>query len=211
MEQSADSPDSATPAAILAQRDRLRRERLAAREALDAATHARLSAAVEARLADHLQSLPPARIGFCFPIRKEFDPVPLIRQLLLAGWQAVVPVVNTPAAAMCFRHWSPDTPMTRDRYGIPVPTTVPATDPTTAATPDVLLLPLVAFDDQAYRLGYGGGYFDRTLATCVPRPLCIGVGFELSHVANIHPQNHDQRCDLIITEFGKYTTQVINL
>lgn len=86
--------------------------------------------------------------------------------------------------------------MIADRFGIPVPAYGDF------VVPDVLLLPLNAFDDAGYRLGYGGGYFDRTLASIVPRPLAIGVGFTIGRVASIAPQPHDQRLDLIVTEDG---------
>jgi 5,10-methenyltetrahydrofolate synthetase len=66
----------------------------------------------------------------------------------------------------------------------------------------VILLPLVAFDAAGYRLGYGGGYFDRTLVAMKPRPLAIGVGFDLAAVKDIHPHRHDIPLDLIVTESG---------
>ncbi|MBS1198606.1 MAG: 5-formyltetrahydrofolate cyclo-ligase [Proteobacteria bacterium] len=69
-------------------------------------------------------------------------------------------------------------------------------------TPEVLLLPLNAFDAAGYRLGYGGGYFDRTLAKLAPQPLCIGIGFEINRVDNIRPQAHDHKMDCIVTENG---------
>jgi 5,10-methenyltetrahydrofolate synthetase len=119
-----------------------------------------------------------------------------------------MPVVVIPAAPMIFRAWTPATPMTTDRHGIPVPVDIPA-DPTTGdaviepnIAPDILLLPLVAFDAAGYRLGYGGGYFDRTLAARVPRPRAIGVGFELARVPDIRPQAHDLPLDAIVTEAG---------
>ena len=62
------------------------------------------------------------------------------------------------------------------------------------------MAPLVGFDRDCYRLGYGGGYFDRTLAALSPRPLAIGVGFELSQLETIHPQDFDIPMDLIVTE-----------
>ena len=65
-----------------------------------------------------------------------------------------------------------------------------------------MLLPLLAFDAQGFRLGYGGGYFDRTLAARVPRPLAMGVGFELARVDDIRPQAHDMRLDAVVTEAG---------
>jgi 5-formyltetrahydrofolate cyclo-ligase len=70
--------------------------------------------------------------------------------------------------------------------------------------PTALLIPLVGFDGQGHRLGYGGGFFDRTLAAWKPRPLAIGVGFELGRLATITPAPHDQPMDLIITEAGVF-------
>jgi 5,10-methenyltetrahydrofolate synthetase len=67
-------------------------------------------------------------------------------------------------------------------------------------TPQAVLAPLVGFDRECYRLGYGGGYFDRTLAALLPRPLAIGVGFELSLIETIYPQDFDVPMDLIVTE-----------
>lgn len=86
--------------------------------------------------------------------------------------------------------------MTTDRHGIPIP----AGDG--SLHPEVVLLPLVAFDADGYRIGYGGGYFDRTLAAMSPRPLAIGVGFELARVDSTGPQAHDIRLDVIVTEAG---------
>jgi 5,10-methenyltetrahydrofolate synthetase len=186
----------------------LRREKLAARAALLSADYAQRSAALERHLADYLAShaqtshakshaaprLPS--IAFCAAIKNEFDARPVIARLLQHGWQAAMPVVIAPDTAMIFRAWQPDTPMTQDCYGIPIPATG------RQVLPDIVLLPLVAFDAAGYRLGYGGGFFDRTLAAQVPRPLAIGVGFELARVPSILPQAHDEPLDAIITEAG---------
>ena len=107
-----------------------------------------------------------------------------------------MPVVVAPNAPMNFRTWTPSSAMDSDRHGMPIP----ASGQT--VVPDIVLLPLVAFDPQGFRLGYGGGYFDRTLAVLVPRPLTIGVGFELARVANIRPQAHDLPLDAVVTEAG---------
>lgn len=186
-------PDDST-----AFRARLRREKLADRAVLFAQSdeHATRSARIEIHLEHFLAARQPGRIAFCAAVRGEFDAMPLIGRLLSSGWQASMPVVVTPDAPMHFRHWSPDTRMTTDRHGIPVP------DSFDCPPPDVVLLPLVAFDAAGYRLGYGGGYFDRTLAVCVPRPFAIGVGFELARVETVRPQPFDQRCDAIVTELG---------
>jgi hypothetical protein len=98
----------------------LRRERLAARLALDATSHAALSARIEARLRTLLSALPPQTLAFCAPVRGEFDARALATELLGLGWQAAMPVVVAPAAPMIFRAWSPASAMGADRHGIPI-------------------------------------------------------------------------------------------
>ena len=186
-EHTADSP---VPRAAL------RREKLAARMALDETTHAEFSARIEAHLATLLAPLPPPTLAFCAPVRGEFDARPLASRLLQRGWQAAMPIVVDTDAPMRFRRWTPASTMGVDRYDIPIPLDGPD------LVPDVVLLPLLAFDAQGFRLGYGGGYFDRTLAALVPRPLAIGIGYELGRVADIRPQRHDIPVAAIVTEAG---------
>jgi 5,10-methenyltetrahydrofolate synthetase len=175
-------------------RDSLRQQKIAARLAMTAADHARASASIEQRLTTLLTARPPASIAFCWPLRKEFDCRRLVGDLLDAGWDACQPVVVAPAMPMVFRAWRPNSPMTTDRHGIPVPNT------RTVAAPGIILLPLVAFDESGYRLGYGGGYFDRTLASLTPRPIGIGVGFELARIDTVRPTAYDIPLDVIVTE-----------
>jgi 5-formyltetrahydrofolate cyclo-ligase len=73
-----------------------------------------------------------------------------------------------------------------------------------AVLPNVLVVPLVGFDVRGYRLGYGGGYYDRTLAAMPEKPLTIGVGFEMAKLHTIYPQSHDVPMDLIVTEHDIY-------
>lgn len=174
----------------------LRRAMIAARLALPAEEHRAASAAIVRRLLALLQPMSPGRVAFCWPIRAEVDCRPVVAALLAAGWQAAMPVVDCLAAPLAFRVWQPDAPMTADPYGIPIPDTLPA------PPPDVLLIPLVGFDSAGYRLGYGGGYFDRTLAALHPRPITIGVGFELGMTERLHPAAHDIPLDIIVTEVG---------
>ena len=89
--------------------------------------------------------------------------------------------------------------MTPGVYDIPVP------DGTELVMPDAALVPMNGFDAQGYRLGYGGGYFDRTLAAAMPRPLAIGIGFEFARLYTIHPQSHDIPMDFVVTEAGLHT------
>jgi 5,10-methenyltetrahydrofolate synthetase len=174
----------------------LRREKIAARLALSAAAHRAANVAIQHHLTEFLLPLHAGTVAFCMPIRAEADCRPLVEHLRSLGWQAAMPVVHSLDAPMEFRAWWPEAPMTVDPYGIPVPATA------AAAHPDVILLPLVAFDAAGYRLGYGGGYFDRTLVAMKPRPLAIGVGFDLAAVKDIHPHRHDIPLDLIVTESG---------
>ena len=98
--------------------------------------------------------------------------------------------------ALAFRAWRPGDTLVADRYGIPTPVHG------AFVAPQALLLPVNGFDSAGYRLGYGGGFFDRTLAALDPPPLAVGVGFELSRVDSIDPQPHDQRLDAMVTEAG---------
>lgn len=175
-------------------RSLLRQEKIAARMALPADEHSLASASIANRLEALFADRPPQLVAFCWPLRKEFDCRPLIERLLTRGWHAAQPVVVAPAAAMVFRPWTPATPMSQDRHGIPIPAGEES------VTPDVVLLPLVAFDALGYRIGYGGGYFDRTLAALSPRPFTVGVGFELARVESVRPEAHDVRLDAIVTE-----------
>lgn len=177
-------------------RSEVRQAKIAARMALSGSEHAQASVLIEAHLSALLATQTPGEIAFCWPLRQEFDSRPLVTRLLAVGWRACQPVVVAVAAPMRFRAWRPDSPMTIDRHGIPIPDTEPV------AAPNVILLPLVAFDEQGFRLGYGGGYFDRTLASLTPRPLTIGVGFELARLDSVCPLAHDIPLDLIATEAG---------
>ena len=179
-----------------ARRRALRQEMAARRAALTDSEHAVLSARI---VAHGLAVLPPPEVAaFCWPIKNEPDVRALLARWAEDGVRAALPVVVAEDAPLHFREWTPDTPLTADCYGIPTPT---AGD---WLTPDLILLPLNGFDGAGYRLGYGGGYFDRTLAALAPRPLAVGVGFEINRVASIRPEPHDQRLDWIITENGAF-------
>jgi 5,10-methenyltetrahydrofolate synthetase len=97
---------------------------------------------------------------------------------------------------MIFRSWRQGEKLEHGIWNIPVPAEG------AVVTPTLLLVPLVGFDPAGYRLGYGGGYYDRTLAQCVPRALTIGIGYAMSRLATIHPQPHDIPMDRILTEDG---------
>lgn len=183
---------------IAALRKSLREARIAAREALSAPEREQRSQRIEAHLDSLIARLEPQRLAFCWPWRGEVDLVDWISRWLAADpvRQAALPVVDAPGQAMRFLRWHPDAPMEQDHHGIPVPAAA------AAVIPEVVLIPLNVFDRAGYRLGYGGGYFDRTLAALRPAPICVGVAFELARADSVHPQDHDQPMDWIVTEAG---------
>lgn len=179
----------------------LRERLLAARQALSPEQCEDRSAAIRAHLQHTFSQLSIQRVAFCWPICNEPDLRPLMRYWLDAGdtrFMALLPVVAGAAQPLTFRAWTPSCRMQEDRYGIPAPIEGEF------AVPEALLIPVNAFDTQGYRLGYGGGFFDRTLATLHPAPLTIGIGFELSRVDTICPQAHDIRLDVVVTESGVF-------
>ena len=181
---------------LKAWRRQLRATLIEQRLAAGAAARLGWSEAIVARLA-HILPLCDAKVlGFCWPYQGEPDVLPAVRQWLAAGGLAALPVVVQPRAPMVFHRWHPGVAMTRGAYDIPIP------KDSDALQPDILLIPLTGFDAAGYRLGYGGGFFDRTVVEMQPRPLLIGVGFELSRVPTIHPQPHDQPMQIIVTEVG---------
>lgn len=195
------SPKNDVGAPRIARRS-LRAQALAAREALTPLQHEAGSAAVCARLEQAYPQLAAQRVGFCWPIRNEPDLRPLIARWAAAGhpgFMALLPVVEAPDKPLVFRRWQPGDALQPDRYGIPTPMTG------ATATPEVLLIPVNAVDRQGFRLGYGGGFFDRTLALLQPRPYAIGIGFELARVDTIFPEAHDMRLDAIVTEAGAFS------
>ena len=117
----------------------LRREKLAARLALDPAAHARLSADLEQHLAELLLPLAPQTLAFCAPVRGEFDARPLASRLIGLGWRAALPVVRAVNAPMHFHVWTPSSAMGVDRYGIPIPLD------SAQLVPDIVLLPLLVY------------------------------------------------------------------
>ena len=193
--------DSAAANELRAFRNALRSRLIAAREALPADIHAQLSRKVERHLGALVDALNPAVLAFCWPFRGEFDARALVSGRLPGGLRACLPVVMDNDSPLEFREWTPNSEMIEDRYGIHIPARGEA------LRPDAILMPLNGFDEAGYRLGYGGDYFDRSLAALTPRPRAIGVGFELARVASIRPQAHDLPMDFIVTESGIFQVE----
>jgi len=138
----------------------------------------------------------PGVLGVYWPFRAEFDPRPFIDALVAAGRSVALPVVIDKRGPLEYRAWAPGEPLIAGVWDIPIP------EKRDIAVPATVLAPFVGFDRASYRLGYGGGYFDRTLAALSPRPLAIGVGFAAQEIATIYPQSFDIPMDAIVTEGG---------
>jgi 5-formyltetrahydrofolate cyclo-ligase len=149
---------------------------------------------IETRLRTMLAERSRITLGVYWPFQAEFDPRPLVDWLIATGSSAALPVVIDKNGPLEYRAWQPGDPLVDGVWDIPIP------EKRNIVLPQVVLAPLVGFDRGCYRLGYGGGYFDRTLAALGPRPLAIGVGFELSLIDTVYPQTHDIPMDLIVTE-----------
>jgi 5,10-methenyltetrahydrofolate synthetase len=148
------------------------------------------------RLTRWLKTMPVSRLAFYSPIRGEPDARAAVTAWLAQdkGRTLALPVVN--GDLLEFRVWAPGTPLVPGTYGIPVPQGTPLVQP------QVVLIPCLGVDMQRYRLGYGGGYYDRTLAAMKVRPVTVGIAFDCGRLRTIGPQPHDIRLDLVITESG---------
>lgn len=191
------APHSFADTDLIAAKRALRAEMLARRERAhgDAGAGMRLRDGVLSALNDEIAR---ARCvsAYC-PVGSEIDPVPLYGALLARGLTGGLPVVVGKDKPLLFHRWRPGEALVPGVLGIGVP---PSDAP--PVEPDLLLVPLLAFDRRGYRLGYGGGFYDRTLEALRARGkvLAIGVGFAVQEVASVPSGPDDQRLDWIATE-----------
>jgi 5,10-methenyltetrahydrofolate synthetase len=176
-----------------AERDRLIAERLA----VPAATRATLAAEIGTELDRLVDPRPGIVISLYWPFRGELD---------MRGWMAsahgrgagiLLPVVVAKAEPLVFRAWSPGCAMTRGVWNIPVPRDGPD------LVPDVVIAPLVGVDRACFRLGYGGGFYDRTLASLPRKALVVGIGPSEASIPTIFPQPWDVPMDIVVTGSGQ--------
>jgi 5-formyltetrahydrofolate cyclo-ligase len=166
---------------------------LAARQALSPDYRRAQTLAIAAELDRIIPADAAAIVSVYWPIRAEPDLREWMRARAGAGTRIALPVAVAHGQPLGFREWWPGAPLTRGLWQIPHPATGAEVVPT------VMLAPLVGFDAQGYRLGYGGGFFDRTLAAHHPRPLVIGVGYPGAAIPTIFPQPHDIPMSRIVT------------
>lgn len=178
----------------------LRRMLLEAR--LQAASEPARNAALGRRILDALKHYGVSSVGFYWPLTGEFDARAAIAVWLAADAQreASLPVVKERGAPLEFHAWAPDTPMKIGHHKIAEPTSG------RVVIPDLLFVPCVGFDADGYRLGYGGGYYDRTLAGWpgAKKPVTLGIAYEACRTDALQRETHDIPLDLIVTEAGCY-------
>lgn len=178
-----------------------RKRLLAARLALDAVALERLRNAIDTHLECAFPGLSGRVVAFCWPIQNEYDARHLARRLRARGTRTALPVVVAPRTPLAFRLWIPGDPLAQGVLGIPYPADGDG------VVPGVALVPMNGFDALGYRLGYGGGFFDRTLAALAAqgnKPVAIGVAYEAARIETIHPQDYDVPMDYVVTERGVY-------
>lgn len=177
-----------------AERDRL----VAARAALAPDLLDAWRRRIDAYLSRSFPGLARCRLAFCWPIKGEYDARHLARTLRERGALTALPVVVAPKTPLIFREWHPGVRLAKGVLDIPYPVD------SAEVNPEAVLLPMNGWDAKGYRLGYGGGFFDRTLAALAKKPLAIGVSYERARLETIHPQDWDIPMDYVVTERGVY-------
>ncbi|MBN8189791.1 5-formyltetrahydrofolate cyclo-ligase [Salipiger thiooxidans] len=180
---------------------RAERARLIAARALSPLARERATIALVAELERVVAPRPGKTVAAYWPIRGEPDLRPWMAMAHEAGARVVLPVVIDENAPLEFRVWTPGCRMSRGLWNILVPAEVEV------CTPDIVIAPLVGADEALYRLGNGGGYYDRTLARIDPRPRCIGVGFAGCMMSTIFPMPLDVPMDEILLSDGTQMTR----
>jgi 5-formyltetrahydrofolate cyclo-ligase len=175
-----------------------RRAALAARAAAHAkgAGAARLAAGHVLELVGALRHV--GTVAGYLPVRSEIDPRPAMLALAGLGYRVAVPVVEARGRPLAFRTWTPGAATERGAFGIEAPVAGEA------AEPDVLLAPLLAFDAEGHRLGYGGGFYDRTIADLRARRgvKAFGLAYAAQQAPAVPRGETDMRLDAVVTEAG---------
>lgn len=180
------------------------------KRALRADARAARAAAASARpdapdwVAGHVRALarglgPPGIASGYLPVRNELDPRPAMAALEALGWRLALPVVVGPGLPLAFRRWAIGEPTVPAPFGLEIPANEEE------VTPGLLLVPMLAFDLRGHRLGYGGGFYDRTIAALRqrnPAVRAVGVAFARQEVPLLPDHENDMQLDAILTEEG---------
>src|SRR6266403_85367 len=191
---------SSSPASLETQKATLRAAALAARDALTSA-HRTAAAETIALRGLPFEITPGAVVAGYSPIRSEIDPVPLMRKLAVPGVRLALPAIMAGDQPLKFRAWSPGDRLQRGRLGILEPSAEKE------VIPDILLVPLAAFDRAGHRIGYGAGHYDRTLEQLrkLKAIAAVGIAAAVQEVEAVPALLHDAVLDYVLTE-----TQVLD-
>jgi 5,10-methenyltetrahydrofolate synthetase len=173
-----------------AERERLIQVRLAVSADARAAMAARIADGLDAIIGDVSGKM----VSLYWPFRGEPDMRPWMEAVTARGGRTALPIVVEKGQPLIFRAWKQGDRLEKGVWNIPIPA---EGDP---VLPDIVISPVVGVDPNRYRLGYGGGFYDRTLAAMPRKPLVIGIGYELQRIPTIYPQAHDIPMDRIVTE-----------
>ncbi len=155
---------------------------------------------LSARFPAELLTRPGLAISGYAPIQSEIDPTALMEKLKSRGAQLCLPVMADDGDPLEFRAWSPGDELNIGKFDVeePLPTAKPM-------TPEIVLVPLLAFDKKGRRLGYGGGFYDRTLKAlraADPHVCAVGIGYAAQQIAKVPTDSGDQSLDWVLTETG---------
>jgi 5-formyltetrahydrofolate cyclo-ligase len=197
IEMKANPADSGPPATrpkryVDPVRAQWRRDLRAARDALT--DRPQREARLLARVEEWLNTVAVSRLGFFWPTRGEPDLSALVGRWLQADRSRVAALPVMEGELLRFAPWSPGVALVSGPFDIQIPDTEQRIDP------QLLIIPCVGIDRQRYRLGYGGGYYDRTLPAMSPRPITAGIAFDCARIETIDPKPHDLRLDVAITD-----------
>jgi 5,10-methenyltetrahydrofolate synthetase len=190
-------PALTDPAEVARWRKAERERLIAARLAVPAEERRRVGEEVAAELDRLIAPGPGMVISLYWPFRGELDLRGWMTRAAEAGARIALPVVVAKARPLSFRDWTPGCRMGRGVWNIPIP------EEGETLVPDVTLAPLIGVDRACYRLGYGGGFYDRTLASLSPRPRTIGVAHPVAEIPTIHPLAHDIPMHVVVTGAGR--------
>lgn len=190
--------DTATETEIDLIKKELRGIARAQRAALGSSVRALHAKAAAAFFANEIDLPKDAIVAAYWPIRDEIDSKPLLIHLMDHLRQTVaLPVVMGDELPLMFRQWESDAPLFEAGFGALAPSeTAPV------VVPDMIIIPLLAYDEHGTRLGYGRGYYDRTIAAMVKKPTIVGYAFSAQELSDIPREDHDYPLDYLITETG---------
>lgn len=183
----------------------LRKQYLSIRGAITDAENDASSQLIATIFTKHITLPEQGVIAGYYPINREISPLPLMQQLNKQDYCTALPTVDKQSRILTFKQWKPDTPLDTSGY-LHIPTSA---DTAHTVTPDVIIVPLLAFTKHGHRLGYGGGYYDATLQhlkQIKPDIVAIGLGYACQEASHLPIEPHDIRLNCVVTEKGIVNT-----